>query len=286
MTKKLPSPVIATYNLKGIFGIFNITADSFSDGGQYLEPRKAIAHIEKLLLDGADHIDIGAVSSSPGGIDIDSRTEIERIRPIFEKYSGQLDMLSIDTYNPDTQSFFIDLGIGWLNDIQGFQHPHILEKLTDSDCRLVIMHSVQSVGRADHTDYNPRLLMDKITRFFDEKLNQISKYSIDKNRLVIDPGMGFFLGVNPECSFTVIRELEKLKDFGVDIMLSVSKKSFIRNVSGLDTADVFPANLCTEILCCLQGANYIRTHEVTNLLSSKKILDYYFGKNLDTARRS
>ena len=129
-----------------IFGIVNITTDSFSDGGLYLETEKAIEHALQLVADGADTIDLGAASSNPDTTEVSVEEEITRLKPVIKALKEKGVSISVDTFKPEVQRFCIDQGVDYINDIQGFPYPEIYSDLAKSDCKLVLMHSVQRIG--------------------------------------------------------------------------------------------------------------------------------------------
>ena len=153
-----------------IFGIVNITEDSFSDGGQFLNPKAAIAHAADLLAAGADVLDIGPASSHPDARDV----------------------------QPETQKWALAQGVDWLNDINGFCDPQMHELLTDTTCSLVVMHAIQAKGIATRSAPPDGDIWQHILAFFEARLEALTRAGVDPSRCVLDPGMGFFLGNRPE----------------------------------------------------------------------------------------
>ena len=147
-----------------IFGIVNITADSFSDGGNYLAPAAAISHARKLLADGADVLDVGAAASNPDAQTVPWAEEIKRLSPVVEAITDRT-KLSIDTFSIATQRWALTQGIGWLNDIQGFPDPSLYGELAASNARLVVMHNVGARGRAERIATDPDTIFDRLFRF-------------------------------------------------------------------------------------------------------------------------
>jgi len=243
-----------------IFGIVNITEDSFSDGQRYLAPEAAIAHARKLASDGAAVIDLGAASSNPDSKPVAPDVEIARLAPVTEAL--QRNLVSIDTFAPEVQCWALSKGVAYLNDIQGFPHAQIYPALADSSAKLIVMHSVQGRGPATRIKVPPETLMDRILVFFEARIAALEQAGVDRGRLILDPGMGLFLGTDKDASFTVLRSIPELKRaFGLPLLLSVSRKSFLRRLTGRVPADSGPASLAAELFAVVQGADYIRTHE-------------------------
>jgi len=192
-----------------ILGILNITDDSFFDGGKYLEPAAAIAQARALAADGADVLDIGAASSNPDSKGVSPDVEIARLQAVLPALAGLT--LSIDTFSLPVQRWALAQGVAYLNDIEGFADPTLYPALAASPAKLIVMHSVQQRGAATRIDVPPGAIMDQLFRFFDARLAALEAAGIARARLILDPGMGFFLGTNPETSFTVLRRLGELK---------------------------------------------------------------------------
>jgi len=248
-----------------IFGIVNATADSFSDGGKYLAPEAAIAHALKLVADGADTIDLGAASSHPDAAPVAPEVEIARLTPIVAALKGRAE-LSIDSFAPETQRWALKQSVAWLNDIQGFPDPALYEEIARSNVRLVVMHNVALRGAAQRIDTDPATIMDRLYRFFGERLAALERAGIARERFVVDPGMGFFLGTDPEVSLTVLRRLGELKArYGLPVLISLSRKSFIRRLANVDVAEAGAASLAAELFAAAQGADALRTHDVRAL---------------------
>ncbi len=242
-----------------IFGILNITADSFSDGGKYLEPAAAVAHGRKLLADGAHVLDIGAASSNPESQGVPPELEIARLSAALPALKAA--SISIDSYAPEVQRWALAQGVDYLNDIQGFPDPDLYPALAKSTCKLVVMHSVQGRGQATRIDVPPDEIMGRIEFFFGARIATLESAGIARSRLILDPGMGFFLSSDPETSFAVLRRLPELKArFGLPLLVSVSRKSFLRRVTGRPPAEAGAASLAAELLALQNGADIIRTH--------------------------
>jgi dihydropteroate synthase type 2 len=249
-----------------IFGIVNATADSFSDGGKYLEPRVAIAHAQKLIADGADVVDLGAAASNPDAQHVPPQEEIRRLAPIVEALRAHAVEISIDSFAAETQRWALGQGVAWLNDIQGFPDDALYADLARANVRLVVMHNVAQRGQARRVDTDPATIMDRLFRFFDERLNALERAGIARTRIVIDPGMGFFLGTDADVSLTVLRRLAELKTrYGLPVLVSVSRKSFIRNLACVGVAEAGPATLAAELYAAANGADFLRTHDVAAL---------------------
>jgi dihydropteroate synthase type 2 len=168
-------------------------------------------------------------------------------------------------------------GIEYLNDVQGFPDARLYPAVAGSSAKLIVMHSVEGRGPATRIKVPPATLMDRILAFFEGRLAALGQAGIDRSRLILDPGMGLFLGADKDASFTVLRGLPQLKRaFGLPLLVSVSRKSFLRRLTGRAPLESGPASLAAELFAVLRGADYIRTHEpgpLKDLLSTWRALD-------------
>ena len=255
-----------------IFGILNITEDSFSDGGQYLDFDKAVAHGHGLMESGADVLDIGPASSHPNSKPVSAEEEIARIMPVIGAFGSANIPVSIDTFQTETQRFSLRNGVAYLNDIQGFADPDFYPELADADTKLVVMHAVQRRGPATLVETSPDEIWDRIERFFDGRVADLEKAGVNRNRLILDPGMGFFLGTDMNVSFEVLRNLSRLRTrYGLPILVSVSRKSFLRKVTGRPLSEMGAASLASELFVAAQGSEFVRTHDPAALRDGLKV---------------
>ena len=256
-----------------LIGIVNITEDSFSDGGKYLKSEAAILHALKLIREGADIIELGPSSSHPDSKHVTDEEEIMRISPVIETLKKSQAPLSIDTYLPETQKYCSNLNFHFINDIQGFPNVDIVRLLADGKSKLILMHSVQNHGKATRVFINPSKVIQGIYEFFDQRLDQLIQAGISQDRIILDPGMGFFLGSNPEPSLLVLAEIPNFKKkYGLPMLISVSKKSFLGKITNKEVHDLGAVTLASEIFAYNQGVDFIRTHEVAALKDALKVL--------------
>ncbi|MBA4208999.1 MAG: dihydropteroate synthase [Parvibaculum sp.] len=245
-----------------IFGIVNITPDSFSDGGRYFAADAAIGHAKQLVEEGADVIDLGPASSNPDAVPVPAEEEIRRLAPVMEALSGEGIAISVDSFRPETQAYALVHGAQWLNDIRGFAEPSFYPTLARAEAKLVLMHSIQRDGNADRRGTPEGDIVEQICAFFSERLQALEAAGVGRERIVLDPGMGFFLGPRPETSFEVLSRIGEIEArFGLPVFISVSRKSFLRAVTGRAPGEAGAATLAAELLAVRGGARIIRTHE-------------------------
>ncbi|MBI5504956.1 MAG: dihydropteroate synthase [Deltaproteobacteria bacterium] len=249
-----------------ILGIVNLTEDSFSDGGRYLDPAAAIDHALRLVEEGADVIDLGAASSHPEARTVSGEEEIRRLAPVLGDLVERGICVSVDSWRTPVQRFALTQGAAYLNDIRGFADPSFYRELAESDARLIAMHSIARSERATRQTTDAQAVFDGILAFFDERVGALAGAGIDRTRVVLDPGMGLFLGADPAPSIMVLRRLGELcARYGCDVLVSVSRKSFVGRLAGGRAAESVgwrdAATLGAELFAVERGATFIRTHE-------------------------
>lgn len=241
----------------------NITEDSFSDGGRYLEPEAAIAHARSLAESGADWIELGPASSNPDAGLVPAPEQIRRLAPVVAALGTGPLPLSVDATRPEVLDWALDQGVGMVNDVRGFPDEATRERLGGSDALVVVVHSLLAEERATRDAATPEHVLDSIDRFFDERLEALVRAGVDESRLIVDPGMGFFLGSDPRSSVAVLRSIPRLRArFGRPVFVSVSRKSFLRTITGRDVDAAGAATLAAELHAARSGADYLRTHDV------------------------
>ncbi|MEU9347652.1 dihydropteroate synthase [Streptomyces sp. NPDC048278] len=257
-----------------LVGIVNITRDSFSDGNRFLSSEAAVAHARRLRSEGADVIELGPAASHPGAEQVTEAEEIGRLADVLDQLVAEGVPVSVDSYRPATQLFAAARGAAYLNDIQGFDDPDRYAALAGTGCRLVVMHSVQRHGPATEVRTDAGEVCRGIEEFFAGRLAALEAAGVGRDRLVIDPGLGYFLGSGPEPSLRTLAGLEQLKArFDLPVLISPSRKSFLRTLTGSTVSGIGPATLAAELYAARSGADYIRTHDVAALRDALTVFE-------------
>ncbi len=244
-----------------VMGILNVTPDSFSDGGRYNNLDSAMKQAERLISEGADIIDVGGESTRPGHTQITSEEEISRVVPIIEKISKNLDtIISIDTYKYDVAKEAIKVGANIINDIWGLQYDNgeMAELVKKSNLPLIAMHN------QNDEVYNKDIML-VLREFFEKTFKIADKYGIDRDTIILDPGLGF--GKNVEQNIEVLSRLNELKDMG-SILLGASKKRFIgKLLNDLPFDERVEGTVATTVIGIERGVDIVRVH---NVLENKR----------------
>ena len=244
-----------------VMGILNVTPDSFSDGGKYNNIDAALAQAKKLIAEGADIIDVGGESTRPGHTQISSEEEIKRVVPVIEKLSRELDIvISIDTYKYDVAEEAIKAGAHIINDIWGLQYDNgeMAELVKKYDIPIIVMHN-------QNDEIYKKDIMLTLREFFEKTYKISDKYEIDRNKIILDPGLGF--GKNVEQNIEVLSRLNELKDMG-PILLGASKKRFIgKLLNDLPFDERVEGTVATTVIGIEKGVDIVRVH---NVLENKR----------------
>lgn len=244
-----------------IIGILNVTTDSFSDGGRYLDPRAAVRKGLSLAAEGAEIVEVGAESSNPDGASVDAAEELARLEPVVLGLKRAGLSVAIDTRKAEVMRGALAWGADMINDVTGFMDAEAVTAVRGTAVPVVVMFARNAGPRAERAEHGEETVMDEIGAFFTERLAALERAGIARERVIIDPGMGFFLGAAPGPSLTVLRGLDSLRRFGRPVCVCTSRKSFIGAVLGRPVGERAAGTLATEVWAWLHGADYIRTHE-------------------------
>jgi dihydropteroate synthase len=264
---------IFSLNRAAIVGILNITPDSFSDGGKYLDKNSAVEHGVKLLEEGADILDIGGESSRPGSKQISEEEELNRIIPVIDEIIKRRPdvLLSIDTTKSQVAIEALKRGVKIVNDISSFDFDgDMLNTVKKFNATIILMHMK---GNPLNMQNSP-LYEDVVSEIYDYLLHKVEivrKAGI-KN-IIIDPGIGF--GKSLVDNYELIKRLNEFKGIGQPIMIGVSKKSFLGKSLKLDVNEREIPTLAAETIAIKQGARFIRTHCVENAVYASKLNSYF-----------
>jgi len=256
-----------------VMGILNLTPDSFSDGGQFVDPDKAIAHARRMIAEGADIIDIGAESTRPygGAVRVSASEELRRLAPVLAPIRALGVPVSIDTMKAEVARWAFDQGAAMVNDVWGLQRdPDMAAMVSENDMPVVIMHNREAADPAID-------IMADIERFFARSLAIAAKAGVARDRMVLDPGIGF--GKTPEQSIEAIARLGRLKAFGLPLLVGASRKRFIDKVSPAPPDRRIGGSIAAHVLSVLNGAAIIRVHDVAETVQALKVAAAIRGRS-------
>ncbi|HYI03675.1 MAG TPA: dihydropteroate synthase [Reyranella sp.] len=246
-------------------GILNVTPDSFSDGGKFDDPARAIAHAQRMVEEGADILDIGAESTRPyvGMTPVSVEEEMARLQPVLPAVVKLGVPVSIDSIKAKVAAWALDQGACILNDVWGLQRdPAIAEVAARSGVPLIVMHN--------RNEPDPEIdIVADINAFFARSLDIAAKAGVARAAIVLDPGIGF--GKTPEQSMEAIARLDAFKGFGLPILVGASRKRFINTVIATEPSQRLPGSLAAHILAVENGASIIRAHDVAETVQALRV---------------
>jgi dihydropteroate synthase len=257
--------VLADLLAKGrpaVMGVLNVTPDSFSDGGRFLDPKAAITQARQLIAEGADILDIGAESTRPygGAVRVTLEEERSRLGPILSDAIALGVPVSIDTLKAPVAAWALDLGAAMVNDVWGLQgDPDMARLVAERAVPVIIMHN------RDSADAKIDIVAD-VTAFFRRSLDIAARAGIARERIVLDPGIGF--GKTPEQSLTCIARLDAWHEFGLPLLVGASRKRFINSVTPSDPMERLGGSLAAHLLAVENGAAIVRVHDVAPTLQA------------------
>lgn len=254
-----------TDNHTYVMGILNVTPDSFSDGGKWNEMDKALFHVEEMIEAGADMIDIGGESTRPGYTLLADGEEAARVVPVIEAVKKRFDIpVSLDTYKSSVALAGIEAGADMINDIWGLKYdPELGGVIAKAGVSCCLMHNRKE---PDYRDYVKDLLAD-----LEETLEMAQKAGISRERICIDPGVGF--GKTYEHNLEIINRLEVLHTFGLPILLGTSRKSVIGLTLDLPVEERLEGTLATTVIGVMKGAAFIRVHDIKENLRAIRMTE-------------
>ena len=244
-----------------IMGVLNVTPDSFSDGGQFLDPGAAIDRAQQLIDEGADVIDIGGESTRPGASYVDEEEEIRRIRPIFNVLGKHINIpLSIDTRKAAVARVALDLGAVIVNDVSALQDdPHMAKLVKESDAGVVLMHRQKhsaTMQRAPHYDD----VVGEIKAFLAEQVSKAQSMGIPADHIIVDPGIGF--GKTFNHNLKILANIGEFLQLGQPVLIGLSRKAFIGELTGKSVGEREMGNAAALTTAVWQGAHILRVHDV------------------------
>ncbi len=238
-------------------GVVNVTPDSFSDGGRFLDAQAAVSHARRLAEEGADILDLGGESTRPGAAPVSEQEELRRILPVLEKLSDYC--VSIDTRRAGVMKAVLAAGASMINDIQALSEPYALEAVAASGCAVCLMHMKGTPATMQH---EPRYddVVGEVRAFLKEAVRRSMFAGIGRDRIVADPGFGF--GKTVQHNLAVLRRLPEFASLEVPLVAGLSRKSTVGHLTGRAVGERLAGSLAMALLAIQGGAKILRVHDV------------------------
>jgi dihydropteroate synthase len=243
-----------------LMGIVNVTPDSFSDGGEFLDPERAIGHGRELASEGADVLDVGGESTRPGAEAVGAEEELRRVGPVVEALGGDGLIVSIDTSKVEVAEAALDAGATMVNDVTAFRgEPDLAGLCAERGCEVVLMHMLGD-PRTMQEDPTYDDVVDDVKAFLAERIEFALVEGVDEERIWIDPGIGF--GKTVEHNLELHRRLGELAELGRPIDFGSSRKSFIGKLTGAEVDQRLGGTIASNVIAYANGARMLRVHDV------------------------
>ncbi len=262
-----------------LMGVVNVTPDSFSDGGRYLQTAAAVTHARQLVAEGADILDIGGESTRPGAAPVSLEEERRRVLPVLEALADAGLPLSLDTQKPELMREAAAAGVAMINDVNGFESAGAFEAVLAGDSAICIMHRQ---GNAQTMQQSPQYadVVDEVHAYLEQRVAAAQRAGLGRERIVIDPGFGF--GKTLDHNLELLRFMGRLAASGIPVLAGLSRKSMIGALTGRETGDRVFGSVAAALIAVQRGACILRVHDVAATRDALAIWNAVeSGKNRD-----
>jgi dihydropteroate synthase len=252
-----------------LMGVLNVTPDSFSDGGRFVDPERAVEHGLQMVEEGAAIVDVGGESTRPGATPVTVDEEIRRVVPVIERLRARTEaVISVDTSKPEVIRAAAAAGAGLINDVRALSLPGALEAAAATGCAVCLMHMRGEPGTMQH---DPRYVdvVREVGAFLLEREQACRAAGIEDERIVLDPGFGF--GKTLAHNLELLRRLPELTACGFPVLLGMSRKSSIAALTGRPAGERLYGSLALAAIAVLKGARILRVHDVAATLDAVKV---------------
>jgi len=258
-----------------VMGILNVTPDSFSDGGIFLNPANAVARAREMVAQGAAIIDVGGESSRPGAQSVSVQAELDRVMPVIERLAKELAVpISVDTSKPDVMRAAVAAGAGFINDVYALRAEGALAAAAEAGVPVCLMH-MRGEPRVMQDDPRYGDVMAEVREFLAQRIGAARAAGIDKARIVVDPGFGF--GKTLEHNLSLLRSLGSFSALGAPVLAGLSRKSMIGKALGLPVEQRLHASVALALIAVQNGARIVRVHDVAETVQAIRMWETVYG---------
>ncbi len=261
-------------------GVLNVTPDSFSDGGCFVDPVSAMARVKEMVDEGADIIDIGGESTRPGAAAVPAAEERERVIPLVRKIRDSFDvMVSVDTSKPDVMRAAISAGAGMINDVRALREPHAIEAVADSSVQVVLMH-MQGEPRTMQDNPHYSNVVSEVGDFLVTRAEACLAAGIGRDRIFLDPGFGF--GKTLAHNLELMASLDKLLELGFPLLVGVSRKSMFGDLLEREVDERLAGSVAMAAIAAWSGTSIIRAHDIAETIDAVRVAAALLGARQET----
>jgi len=242
-----------------VMGILNVTPDSFSDGGRFLDRERALDHARRMVADGADIIDVGGESTRPGAVDVEEADELARVLPLVATLAAEDVLVSIDTMKPRVMREAVFAGAVMINDVRALREPGALDAATETGAAVCLMH-MRGSPRTMQNDTRYDNVVEEVCHFLVDRARACEAAGIARDRIAIDPGFGFAKDVDD--NLALARSLDVLAATGYPVVAGWSRKSTLGRLTGRRAEERLAASIAAMLAAVSRGAGIVRVHDV------------------------
>lgn len=259
------------FDCPAVMGVLNVTPDSFSDGGRFVARDAALREAESMAAAGAAIIDIGGESTRPGAASINAQQELDRILPVIEAIRGAVDTpISVDTSKPDVMRAAVAAGAAMINDVRALQADGALQAAIELKRPVCLMH-MQGMPRTMQNEPTYDDIVVEVGSFLRQRVAQCRDAGLDQDLIVIDPGFGF--GKTHSHNIELLANLRQLQDIGQPLLVGLSRKSMLGELTGRNVDERLPASISAAVLAVMHGAQIVRAHDVAATVDALRVAD-------------
>ncbi len=257
------------FDVPAVMGILNVTPDSFSDGGRFVGRDAALEQAAAMARDGAAIIDVGGESTRPGAADVSEQQELDRVIPVVEAVVASVDVpVSIDTSKPAVMRAAVAAGAAMINDIRSLREAGALQTAVELGVPVCLMH-MQGQPRTMQEQPAYADVVTEVTGFLAERVRACVAAGLAEDRIIVDPGFGF--GKAPRHNIELLANLRQLRSVGRPILVGLSRKSTLGELTGRDVGERMPASIAAAVLAVVQGAQIVRVHDVRETVDALRV---------------
>lgn len=242
-----------------IMGVLNVTPDSFSDGGRFVHLDAALAHAQQMIDEGVDIIDVGGESTRPGAPRVGPEVERERVLPVLRALQGVRIPVSVDTSQPALMRAALELGASIINDVRSFRVGEALDAVGATDCGLVLMHMQGDPATMQQKPFYDDVVVE-VGNWLAQRRDELCAAGVARERIAVDPGFGF--GKTHRHNWQLLAGLERLQSLGQPLLVGVSRKSTLGEITGRPVGQRLSASLAASLIAIQNGARIVRVHDV------------------------
>ncbi len=257
------------FDVPAVMGILNVTPDSFSDGGRFAGRDSALRQAEAMSRDGAAIIDVGGESTRPGATDVSEQEELDRVLPVIEAVVDAVDVpVSIDTSKPAVMRAAVGAGAAMINDIRALREDGALVAAVELQRPVCLMH-MQGQPRTMQRQPGYGDVVAEVAEFLAERVRACAAAGLAEDKIIVDPGFGF--GKTPRHNIELLANLRQLRSVGRPILVGLSRKSTLGELTGRDVGDRLPASIAAAVFAVVEGAQIVRVHDVRETVDAMRV---------------